>query len=652
MILPKILFRNAFRNPLRTGLTILGITIAILAFGLLRTVISTWYMGVEASSATRLVTRNAVSLVFSLPISYQERIRQIDGVRLVSHGNWFGGIYIDEKNFFPNLAVEPRTYLDLYPEYLLSEGERAAFLADRKGFIVGRKLAARYGWKIGDIVTLKGTIFPGQWDFVLRGIYRGRDKNIDETQFFFHWDYLNETMKKTMPRRADQVGFYMIGVTRPDLAAEVASAIDQIFKNSRAETLTETEKAFAQGFISMSGAIVMAVQIVSFVVIVIIMAVVANTMAMTTRERIGEYAVLKTLGFGGGHLIGLILGESVVITLIGWSGRDRPYLSRGPGLQSGVAELLSHVQREEGDLAARSGRCPSGGDGGVRRSRPAGHPDSHRRWIAEDRLMSISLSYNLRNLKARRLTTALTVAGMALVVFVLASILMMAEGLRKTLVETGSYENAMVLRKGSSSEVMSWIYRDQASVVETSPEIATEAGGKRLVAKEVVVLITLPKRESKRSSNVVLRGIGESSLLLRPQVRLVAGHPPRIGSLEVMAGSAVAKRFEGIGVGRSLSFGMNDWKIVGIFEAGNTGFDSEIWGDADSFMAAFRRPVFSSMILKLRDPSEFPRLKLRLEGDPRLTLMAKRETIYYAEQSEMMAKFLRSWGSPSRPSSP
>jgi len=258
--------------------------------------------------------------------------------------------------------------------------------------------------------------------------------------------------------------------------------------------------------------------------------------------------------------------------------------------------------------------------------------------------MSIPLSYNLRNLKARRLTTVLTVSGMALVVFVLASILMMAEGLRKTLVDTGSYENAVVLRKGSSSEVMSWIYRQQASVVETSPEIATEAGGKKLVAKEVVVLITLPKRESKRSSNVVLRGIGENSLLLRPQVRLVAGRLPRIGSLEIIAGSSVAKRFGGIGVGQSLSFGMNDWKIVGIFEAGNTGFDSEIWGDADSFMAAFRRPVFSSMILKLRDPSEFPRLKLRLEGDPRLTLMAKRETIYYAEQSEMMAKFLRILG--------
>ena len=317
MIILKILLRNAFRNKLRTGLTILGITIAILAFGLLRTVVSTWYLGVEVSSATRLVTRNAVSLIFPLPISYKEKIRQIDGVKIVSYGNWFGGIYIDEKNFFPSVAVEPKTYLDLYSEFLLSPEEKAAFLSDRKGFIAGRKLAAKYGWKVGDIVTLKGTIFPGNWDFVLRGIYRGRNKNIDESQFFFHWDYLNETMKKTSPRRADQVGFYMIGVTRPDVAADAAVAVDNTFKNSLAETLTETEKAFQQGFIAMSGAIVTAIQIVSLVVIVVILAVVANTMAMTTRERVGEYAILKTLGFVGRHIGGLILGESLMITMMG-----------------------------------------------------------------------------------------------------------------------------------------------------------------------------------------------------------------------------------------------------------------------------------------------------------------------------------------------
>jgi putative ABC transport system permease protein len=313
----RILFRNAFRNRLRTGLTILGITVAILAFGLLRTVVAAWYAGVEAASAARLVTRNAVSLVFPLPLSYKEKIRQVSGVRSVSWGNWFGGIYIEEKNFFPNFAVDAPTYLELYPEFILSEDQRKAFLGDRKGFVAGRRIAAQFGWKIGDTVTLRGVIFPGNWDFVLRGVYRGRDKTIDETQFFFHWDYLNEMVRRLYPGRADQVGFYMIGVTHPDLAAEVSAAVDDMFRNSLAETLTETEKAFNLGFISMTSTIVLAIQLVSIVIIFIIMAVVANTMAMTTRERIGDYAILKTLGFGGRHIAALVFGEALVITLTG-----------------------------------------------------------------------------------------------------------------------------------------------------------------------------------------------------------------------------------------------------------------------------------------------------------------------------------------------
>jgi putative ABC transport system permease protein len=313
----KLIFKNAFRHKLRTFLTVLGVTIAILAFGLLRTLISAWYSGVEASSATRLVTRNAISLIFPLPISYKNKIQQIEGVKAVSYASWFGGIYIDEKHFFANYAVDPKTYLAMYPEIVLPPDQKAAVIRDRKSAVAGRKLAERYGWKIGDIITLKGTIFPGNWDFVLRGIYKGRDKNVDETAFFFQWDYLNETLKKTAPSRADQVGWYMVEVTNPNMAAEVEVKIDQIFKNSLAETLTETEKAFTLSFISMVDAIVIAIQLVSIVIIIIIMTVVANTMAMTARERIGEYAVFKTLGFGGLHISSLIFGESLLITMIG-----------------------------------------------------------------------------------------------------------------------------------------------------------------------------------------------------------------------------------------------------------------------------------------------------------------------------------------------
>jgi putative ABC transport system permease protein len=318
MLLIKLLFKNAFlRHKLRSALTVLGVTIAVLAFGLLRTVITTWYLGVETSSPTRLVTRNTVSIIFPLPLSYKDKIRQVEGVRIVSYGSWFGGIYKDKKNFFANFAVEPRSYLELYPEFIVPPDEKESFLRDRRGFITGQKLADRFGWKKGDIVTLEGTIYPGKWDFVLRGIYRGRDVNVDETQFFFHWDYLNQSILKTMPSQADQVGFYMIGISSPDIAAQVSQEIDAMSRNSAAETITETEKAFVQGFIAMSEAIIIAIQIVSLVVILIIMAVVANTMAMTTRERIGEYSILKTLGFGGGAITMLIMGESLLITLSG-----------------------------------------------------------------------------------------------------------------------------------------------------------------------------------------------------------------------------------------------------------------------------------------------------------------------------------------------
>ncbi len=317
MNIVKILVRNAFRHRLRTVLTIAGMSVAILAFGLLRTVIDAWYAGVNASAADRLVARNAISLIFPLPLSYYDKIRMIDGVKAVSYGNWFGGIYIDEKNFFANFAIKPESYLAQYPEFVLPPDQRSAFYKDRKACIAGTKLARRFGWEINDTITLRGTIYPGQWEFVLRGIYHGRDKTIDESIFFFHWDYLNESLKKTAPRRADQVGYYMIQIFSPEKAGQVSAAIDKNFKNSLAETRTETEKAFQMSFIAMSDALIWVIQIVSLVIIVIILAVVANTMAMATRERIGEYAVYKTLGFGAFHIWGLVWGEALFITLSG-----------------------------------------------------------------------------------------------------------------------------------------------------------------------------------------------------------------------------------------------------------------------------------------------------------------------------------------------
>jgi len=254
--------------------------------------------------------------------------------------------------------------------------------------------------------------------------------------------------------------------------------------------------------------------------------------------------------------------------------------------------------------------------------------------------MGLLFAYSFRNLLTRRLTTFLTATGMALVVFVFASMLMLADGLEKTLVETGSFDNVVVTRRSSGSEVQSGIDRLQAAIVETQPEVAIGLNGRSLLAKELVVLIVLQKRGTDGPANVVIRGISESSLALRPQVTLSAGRMPRPGSSEIVVGESVAKRFKGVELGATMVFAMRPWTVVGIFDAGNTGFTSEIWGDVDQFMQAFRRPVYSSVIFRLRSSPEFDGLKARIESDPRLTLEARRETTYYKDQSKAMAKFL------------
>ena len=313
----KLVIRNALRHRLRTSLTALGIFVAILAYGLLSTVIEAWFSGVNTASSSRLITRSSVSLVFPLPSTYREKLRQVEGVTGVAGVNWFGGVYQETKNFFPQFAVDPDDYFPLYPEYLIPEADFKEFLRDRKGAIVGRKLADTYAWNVGDVVPLKGMIYPGNWEFVVRAIYEGRDSKVDTSQFFFHWEYLNERVKTLMPRRANYYGLYVLGIADPDRAAETGRVIDAQFRNSLAETLTETERAFQLSFVSMVETLVIAIRVVSYLVIFIIMAVMANSRAMSARERLSEYATLKALGFKPFSVGRLIVGESMAIALVG-----------------------------------------------------------------------------------------------------------------------------------------------------------------------------------------------------------------------------------------------------------------------------------------------------------------------------------------------
>ena len=295
----------------------LGIAMAVMFFGVLRTVVDAWHAGVDASANNRLITRHAVSFIFPLPYAYRDQIGRIPGVSKVTFANWFQGVYIDQNQFFARLAVDAETFFDGYPEFLVEPDQLATFKKERNACIIGEKTARDYNLKIGDVMPIEGDIYPGKYEFVVRGIYKPRDERIDATQMLFHWQYIDERLRQEQPDRAGDVGWYIITINEPGKAATISQTIDALFSNSRAETKTETEAAFQQSFVSMSGAIITAMNFVSFVIIGVILLVLANTMVMTARERIREYAVLKTIGFTTWHIVGLIAGESLCISMLG-----------------------------------------------------------------------------------------------------------------------------------------------------------------------------------------------------------------------------------------------------------------------------------------------------------------------------------------------
>jgi putative ABC transport system permease protein len=317
MELLKLLLRNTLRHKLRSLLTIFGVGVAVMAFALLQTVVTAWYAGVEASAANRLITRHAVSFVFPLPLAYRDQIAQVPGVDKVTYAAWFSGVYIDKNQFFARLAVDSDSFFEVYPEFVIEPGQFEAFKRERNAAVIGIDIANRYNLKIGDIMQLEGDVFPGQWQFVVRAIYQPRDQTTDPSSMMFHFKYLEERVRQEMPGRAGDIGWYIVRINDPDNSAAISQQIDSLFANSRAETKTETERAFQQSFLSAASAVITAMNIMSFVIIGIILLVVGNTMIMSARERTHEFAILKALGFSGGQLFFLIAGEALILSLLG-----------------------------------------------------------------------------------------------------------------------------------------------------------------------------------------------------------------------------------------------------------------------------------------------------------------------------------------------
>ena len=309
-----LLLANLGRRKVRTALTAGSFAVALFLFGLLAAIRAGFRAGIDVAGADRLVVLNRVSLIQPLPMAYLERLRRVPGVADATYASWFGGIYQDERNFFPQFAVEAESYRRIYPEFVIDEGQWRDFMADRAGAVAGSAVAARFGWKVGDRVPLRGTIYPGPWELNLRAIYRGARPNDDQTQLWFHHRYLYE---KAPEWARGIVGWYVVRVSDPGRAVEVARAVDEGFANSPWESRTQTERAFAAAFIEQVGNIEFLILAIGAVVFFTLLLVTGNTMAIAIRERTGEMAVLKALGYSDGFCLGLVLVESVVVALVG-----------------------------------------------------------------------------------------------------------------------------------------------------------------------------------------------------------------------------------------------------------------------------------------------------------------------------------------------
>jgi putative ABC transport system permease protein len=304
---------NLLRRKLRTGLTMGSFAVALFLFGILAVVRGAFQQGVDVAGADRLVVVNKVSIIQPLPLSYRDRMARIPGVTQVTFANWFGGVYQDERNFFPQFAIDRETYRQMFPEFVIPDDQWQAFLVDRAGCIVGEALAERFQWKVGDRIPLKGTFFAGMWEFNIRGTYRGSRPQDDTTQFWFRWDYLDERR----PFGKGFVGWYTVRIANPDDAVRVIKTIDDGFANSPWETKTDTEKAFAASWVKQMGNIELLLLSVGGVVFFTLLLVTGNTMAIAVRERIRDLAVLKAVGFSDGFVLILILAETMMVAAVG-----------------------------------------------------------------------------------------------------------------------------------------------------------------------------------------------------------------------------------------------------------------------------------------------------------------------------------------------
>ena len=648
--------KNLFRRKLRASLMIVSILIAFMIFGVLAGFYRAFTAGEDRAAADRMITVNKINFTQPMPIAYFNRVRAVEGVRQVTFANWFGGYYQDPKNFIMALAIEPSTYFDVYrSEFDVPPDQLQAFIRDRGSAVVGEKLAQKWGWKVGDRIPIQSNIFSQKsgghtWDLTIAGIVKGKADHVDTNFLLFQYPYFDETRSFGK----DTIGWLILQTTSPENNDRVAKAIDAMFANSTAETSTDTEKAFGKAFAAQFGNIALIVLLVVGAAFVTILMIVGNTMALSIRERTREIGVLKTLGFSGPRILAMVLGESVLLALLGGI----------PGLA--IAALIAMALRASlSNIAPAFAVSPTIALQGVALMIALGlitgiipalnamrlqNCNRARTGIGMRSLwlqVAAVTAINLKSIAQRRWLSLSTVIAIALVVIVLLAFLAMANGFQRTIAGSGADDIAIVLRAGSQAEINSTVSRDQVRLIEDGPGIARGSDGKPLISPELYLVVDGIKRSTKTKANLPLRGIGEQGSALRKGVTITSGRMFNRGSNEVVVGKALQRQFEGFDLGSTVSFGATRWTVVGVFDAGGSVFESEIWADLNVVQSLFNRNnVVQTVRARLTGPAALNELKSYSDNDPRLKLDVKSEAAYFAEQASQTSDLIQKLGWP------
>ncbi len=598
----RLIWKNVFRKKLRTTLTASSIVLVLVLIVILTSLLEAMQADPSGGrGANRLVVQHATGLGNFLPLSQLQRIEQIPGVVAVSPETWFGGVYKDDKpeNWIGQLSADPEIYFDkIFDDATVDPAVNAEWKATRNGFVAGQKIAEKHGWKKGDHIILKGTYIPLNLDLVYIGSYNAGD----ETNIFFHNEYLNQSDWFG----ANKVtGIYYLKVDSGENVPRVAAAIDAMFQNSDAPTKTLTEKQFQLQFMEMMGNVKFLINGISLIILFAVTLIVANTVAMSARERVTEIAVMRTLGFGRDHILGFILSESVLMSLLG--GALGVLLAkyffipaaRGRGQQDLDLDLAGQLQgqrRHAGDGLRRLGRRRD--PRGVRPGR-AVVPAQHRRRSAEGGLaMAIPLKYNLRNLAARKMSTGMTAFVIGLVTAVFLCVLGLIQGVTRTLSVSASTRNVIAMRIGSQAEMQSVITREQADQIQALQGPERNAAGKPYVSPELLTLINVPRADGKTFSNVQVRGMAPIGMEIRPGVKIVDGRMFNPATNEAIVSRKLAKRFASMKVGETLATGSFRWVIVGLFDADGSAYESEIWTDVSDLQQQTKRNIVSTVFVR------------------------------------------------------